>query len=245
MTCCNTFKVLSFSEDTNSLTANIVFWGPKILPDTRVKLLSFHSATLTPTIKSKMFSYLNIIWSITLHSRFFWQPNTTIFQGSENCSRHLLVRSRGDRKCYCWTIWSICMADTGETFAWLRSVALSHISTLATGFKAGFQMTKCNSFKILKRNKSVRFGFCYWKKKTKNNNSHCHSPSILKTGQKDAEPAVFLQLLLWVLIQDGPKKRAQSFVLTKKEVASKDFSWDNGRRTAKSLEFQPTSQGSQ
>lgn len=38
VTCCNTTEVLNTSEDTNSLTVNTVFQGPKILPDTAVKV---------------------------------------------------------------------------------------------------------------------------------------------------------------------------------------------------------------
>lgn len=49
------------------------------------------------------------------------------------------------------------------------------------------------------------FGFI---SERRNDNSHCHSPSVLKSGQKDAEPAVSLQLLLWVSVQDGPEKKS-------------------------------------
>lgn len=76
------------------LIVNTVFWGPKILPNTAVKILPFHRATLTSPRKLKLLSYLNIVWSMTLHSCFFWQANTTIFQGSEDCGRHLLGRKQ-------------------------------------------------------------------------------------------------------------------------------------------------------
>lgn len=233
MTCCNTTEILSTSGDTNSLTANTVFWGPKVLPDTAVKILPLHRATLTPTRKLKMFSYLNIIWSVTLHSCFFWQSNTPIFQGSEDCGRHLLRRKQKvlllnhvkqlPGRHLCMT--ERCSSGTHLHFGCCQS--------WIPGDKTQFPT---NSLK----EKSQRF----FLSEKRQNNSHCHSPSVLKTGRKDAEPAVSLQLLLWVLIQDGPKKRAQSFVWTKREAASKDFSWDNGQRKAKSLEFQPGSQGS-
>lgn len=42
----------------------------------------------------------------------------------------------------------------------------------------------------------------------RNDNSHCHSPSVLKSGQKDAGPAASLQLLLWVSVQDGPEEKS-------------------------------------
>lgn len=199
MTCCNTTEVLSTSGDTNTLQTQ--YFGDhkfdliqKILP-----------ATLTPARKWRTFSYLNIIWSVTLHSCFFWQANTTILQGSEDCGGHLLRRKQkvNCSEGYCWAMCSSCLADT---CAQMTGAARAHANFgCCQSWTPGDKKTIPS--KLFKRKKpKIVFS------EKRHNNSHCHSPSALKTGQKDAEPAVFLQLLLWVLIQDGPKKRAQSFV---------------------------------
>lgn len=125
---------------------------------------------------------------------------------------------------------------------WLQGrVALPHISALDT-VKTRLQMEKHNLFKY-----SFFFFFSWIEKylvllvKEEMTTHIVIVHQFWRVAKKTPSQQFPCSYCCGCQFRTALRRRAQSFVLTKREVASKDFSWNNGQRKAKSLEFQSSS----